>query len=148
MAAPSGREPVEQEQNDQTNDGGQPGRDVEKLVQRMRVEKRSGQEAAQECPAMPMIAVTMRPPGSSPGSSALAIVPARSPRMMNAMMPMCLLRRVEVRDVNAAALSTILRESRGGVLVTVWPCGYVRRTSVPTGSEPRMRGVKDRVSDC
>src|SRR5829696_9210985 len=38
-------------------------------------------------PTTPMIAVTMIPPGSSPGSRALAIAPAISPRMMNAMIP-------------------------------------------------------------
>jgi hypothetical protein len=39
-------------------------------------------------PAMPMSAVTMNPPGSSPGRSALAIAPASKPRMMKAMIPM------------------------------------------------------------
>jgi hypothetical protein len=34
-----------------------------------------------------MSMVTIQPPGSSPGMSALAIAPARSPRMMNAMIP-------------------------------------------------------------
>jgi hypothetical protein len=32
--------------------------------------------------------VTMKPPGSWPGMSALAMIPARRPRMMNAMIPM------------------------------------------------------------
>jgi hypothetical protein len=39
-------------------------------------------------PTTPMIAVTMNPPGSSPGRSAFAIAPASRPRMMNAMIPM------------------------------------------------------------
>jgi hypothetical protein len=39
-------------------------------------------------PTTPMIVVTMKPPGSSPGRIALAIAPARSPRMMKAMIPM------------------------------------------------------------
>ena len=36
---------------------------------------------------MPMIVVMMMPPGSSPGMSAFAIMPASAPRMMNAMIP-------------------------------------------------------------
>src|SRR5215210_1022852 len=38
-------------------------------------------------PTTPMIVVTIRPPGSSPGRIAFAIAPASSPRMMNAMIP-------------------------------------------------------------
>src|SRR5215213_958076 len=39
-------------------------------------------------PRMPMIVVTMMPPGSSPGMIAFAIAPANSPRMIQPMMPM------------------------------------------------------------
>src|SRR5512132_469675 len=42
-------------------------------------------------PTTPMIVVTIRPPGSSPGRIALAMIPASSPRMMKAMIPMVLL---------------------------------------------------------
>src|SRR4029453_7084093 len=38
-------------------------------------------------PTTPMIVVTIRPPGSSPGRIALAMIPASSPRMMKAMIP-------------------------------------------------------------
>ena len=40
-------------------------------------------------PTMPMMVVTMKPPGSSPGKSAFAIAPPMAPRMMNAMIPIC-----------------------------------------------------------
>jgi hypothetical protein len=38
-------------------------------------------------PTMPMIIVTMMPPGSSPGRMALAMAPASSPRTIHPMMP-------------------------------------------------------------
>ena len=39
-------------------------------------------------PTIPMIVVTMRPPGSSPGRIALAMTPASRPSTIQPMMPM------------------------------------------------------------
>jgi hypothetical protein len=40
-------------------------------------------------PTIPMIIVTMMPPGSSPGRMALAIAPASRPSTIHPRMPMC-----------------------------------------------------------
>ena len=95
---------IDHEQHDRPEDGRQPRGDVEELVERMGVKQAAATKPPSSAPTIPMIAVTMIPPGSSPGMIAFAITPAIRPRTMNAMIPMpflssrlrrdCSLRRV------------------------------------------------------
>ena len=80
--------PVHDEQDDRSDDGGQPCRDVEELVQRMGAEEGGREEAAEKSTDDSDDCRDDQAAGVLAGRIALAMMPARRPRMMNAMMPM------------------------------------------------------------
>src|SRR5215211_86713 len=63
-------------------------------------------------PTMPMIAVTIKPPGSSPGRTAFAIAPAIRPRTMKAMIPIL----VPLRLTSSGIPGLTTRETRSSGL--------------------------------
>src|ERR671912_338768 len=71
-------------------------------------------------PTTPIKVVMMRPPGSSPGRSALAIKPASRPRMMKAMMPIFV---SFARVCTPTAATTTTEGGADGAAVFTSACG-------------------------
>ena len=74
-------EAIDTEQDERATIAVKPARYVEELVERVSIEQRGGEKSAEEGADDPMIAVTMNPPGSSPGRIAFAIAPPIKPPM-------------------------------------------------------------------
>jgi hypothetical protein len=80
MAAAVHDEPIDQQQDDRADDCRQPGADVEELIERVRVEKRSRKEASEHSANDPYQRGDDDPARIVTRRIAFASAPARAPR--------------------------------------------------------------------